>query len=276
MHISLRNSIFGILAASVVGAGLPSAAAGACARKRVTPNQNLFWECVSEGSACGTGRSCQTISYSGIVPYSTCECLPLAPDPNDFSYGTGGLWSTSPSAAPGPGGTVTFTLTPSVTRLVVYANVDIDTGAITGAQEFSGPTSLSGGLTLQFGTGPAGAIPVTVSALALTMDSWVYEGTPTGTTAISLAADGGAATGFYDAANGTIQFDAEVHCIASNTLFLSLDYYFRPILSESSDQKVALGPGLNPYLLFPTGNFVPPPTVGVEKQPWSRIKNLYR
>lgn len=273
MHISLRHAVLGALAASILCADLASAAG--CPRQRVTPNQNLFWECVSEGSSCGTDRTCQTISYGGIVPYSTCECLPSAPDPNDYSYGTGGLWSTSLSAAPGPGATVTFTLTPGVTRLVVYANVDIDTGAITGAQEFSTPAALSGSVTLQFGTLPVDLIPVTVSALSLTMESWLYEGNPTGATTITLAPDGGTAVGFYDVAKGTIQFDEEVHCTASNALFVNLGYYFRPILSESSGQKVAAGP-LNPYLMLPIGNFVPPSSVGVEQKPWSKIKSLYR
>jgi len=273
MHISLRHAVLGALTASILCADLATAAG--CPRQRVTPNQNLFWECVSEGSSCGTGRTCQTISYSGIVNYSTCECLPAVPDPNDYSYGTGGLWSTSLSAAPGPGATVTFTLTPGVTQLVVYANVDIDGGAITGAQEFSTPAALSGSLTLQFGTSPAGSLPVTVSALSLVMDSWLYEGNPTGLTTITLAPDGGTAVGFYDVATATIQFDEAVHCTGSNALFVNLDYFFRPVLAESSDQKVAGGP-LNPYLMLPIGNFVPPSAVGIEGKPWSKIKSLYR
>lgn len=274
MHISLRQAVLGVAVAAVVGDATANAAG--CPRKRVTPNQNLFWECVSEGSACGPVRTCQTISYGGIVPYSTCECLPPAPDPDDYSYGTGGLWSTALSAAPGPGASVTFTLTPGVTRLVVYANVDVDAGTITGAQEFSTPAALSGSMTLEFGTSPADSVPVSVSALSLTMESWLYEGNPTGITSITLAPDGGTAVGFYDVATGTIQLDQDVHCIASNGLFVDLDYYFRPILSESSDQKAAAGPGLNPYLLLPIGNFVPPATVGVEEKPWSQIKSLYR
>lgn len=209
------------------------------------------------------------------MPYSTCECLPSAPDPNDYSYGTGGLWSTAPSALPGPGATVTFTLTPGVTRLVVYANVDIDAGEITGAQEYSTAAALAGSLTLQFGTTPLDSIPVTVSALSLVMDSWLYEGNPTGPNAIVLAPDGSTAVGFYHPATGTIQFDEPVHCKASNSLFVDLDYYFRPILSEAAEQQVA-APPLNPYVMLPIGNFVPPSAVGTEHKPWSKIKSLYR
>jgi len=252
---------------------------GTCARKRMPPNQNLLWVCVTPGAACTKG-ACQTVHYSGIVNYSTCECLSPVADPNDFSYGTGGLWTaTVASGVPGPGASVAFVLAAGVNALIVYPNVDVDlgTGAITNAQVFTGNSDLTGGFTLEFGAGaPMDSLPVTVSALSMTMTSWSFEGEATGVTTLTLAADGGDATGVWHGPSGTLLFDEPIHCTASNTLLGDFDYYFRPILLEGGESKSGVRTATNPFSLVATGRLQPAETVPVRRHEWGGVKNLFR
>jgi hypothetical protein len=257
----------------VAAADLAGAGTGACARRREPPNQNLFWVCVAPGSDCDPARTCQTIRYTGIVSYSTCACRPADPDPDNYDYGTGGLWVTTPSAVPGPGTSVTFALAPGLNTLVVYPDADIAGDEIQNAQTFGGAGDFAGSFTVQFGAG-ADSLEAHVTALHFTMTSFDFEGQPTGPNTIDIAPDGPAATGWFFPATGTLRFDAPVHCLAANALQGSLDYFFRPILVEARET----GPRklLDPYTLAPTGRFVPAPPVGVEPQPWSRLKQLFR
>jgi hypothetical protein len=275
--IERRVAVFAFMAVMTSIASIADASGGACARKRMPPNQNLFWVCVTPGAACAKG-SCQTVSYGGIVPYSTCECLTPVSDPNDFSYGTGGYWNLPvASGAPAPGGSATFQLADGINALIVYPNVDVDRndGTIQNAQEYSNNGDLTGSFTLDFGPGaPADSIAVHATSLSMTMVSWMYEGQPTGTTTLTLAPDGGAATGIWHAPSGTLKFDEPIHCLASNSLLGDFDFYFRPILIEGSDAKA--GDGVNPFSLFFTGYLLPAQSVATEQRPWSRFKTLYR
>jgi hypothetical protein len=281
MRFSLRTAILGsltlgLLLADVAGATAP----GACRRKRNPPNQNLFWDCVAEGSSCGTGNSCQTIAYGGIVPYSTCECLPAVHNPDDFSYGTGGLWTAvvvSGAPVPVPGSSVTFALAPGINALVIYPNVDINAGQITNAQEFADNSAFTGSMTMEIGASTsADSFEVHVSGLTLAVASFDFEGNPTGPTSITLAPDGGTATGLFDVASSTIQFDEPVHCLATNGLMGNFDYFFRPVLIEGAAGKAGFANGFNPFSVFTTGTFVPPQIVSIEQRHWSDIKRLYR
>jgi len=277
MRTTTRRLWVLVVALAALCSDLAAATPGTCARQRALPNQDLLWACVTEDDGCGAGNACQTIGYSGSVTYSTCECLPLTPSPDDYSYGTGAVWiATILAGVPGPGASVDFQLVPGPNALVVYANVDVDQGTITGAQELTGAGDFSGTFTVEFGSTPLDSIPVHISALALSMASWSFEGMPTGTTSITLAADGPLATGFYDVATSTIQFDAPVHCIATNDLHLAAEFYFRPILAEVGDQKPGARLTQNPFRVLGTGRYEPPGTVGVMREPWGRIKALYR
>ncbi len=279
MRFSLRTAVLGSLALGLLLVDVAGATApGACRRKRNPPNQNLFWDCVAEGSTCGAGNACQTISYGGIVPYSTCECLPVVHDPDDFSYGTGGLWTAVvTSGAAVPGGNVTIALAPGINALVIYPNVDIDAGAITNAQEFTDSGDFTGSMTLAIGAATGvDSFAVNVTALTLAMTSFDFEGNPTGATAMTLAPDGGTATGLFDVTNSTIQFDEPVHCQATNDLFGNFDYYFRPILIEGAAGKAGVAGGPNPFSVFATGTLVPPQVVSVQQRRWGDVKQLYR
>jgi hypothetical protein len=277
MHIFDRGILFGI--AAIVCAASTAEASGTCARQRMPPHQNLFWVCVTPGLTCSDGV-CQTLSYAGFIPYSTCECLPAASDSDDLSYGTGGFWTTEvTSGVPGPGATVTFQVASGFGELVVYPNVDVDTatGAIQNAQEYTSDGDFTGSLTVQIAAGaPTDSLAAHMTALSMATVSWSFEGEPTGTTTIALAPDGGAATGFWHAESGTLQFDAPVHCTASNALLGSFDFWFRPILIEAADAKAAVRAGTNPFSLFTTGRFEPQVPVPVASQDWGRVKALFR
>ena len=279
MRFLLRTGVLGSLALVLLLVDVAGAsAAGTCRRKRNPPNQNLFWDCVAEGASCGSGNSCQTISYGGIVPYSTCECLPAIHNPDDLSYGMGGLWTAVvTSGAPLPGGSLTLALAPGINALVIYPNVDISAGAITNAQEFTDNSAFTGSMTMEIGaaTGPD-SFAVNVSALTLVTTSFDFEGNPTGPTSMTLAPDGSSAIGRFDVVRGTIQFDEPVHCLATNDLFGDFDYFFRPILIEGAAGKAGLSIAVNPFSVFATGTFVPPQIVSVEQRHWSDVKQIYR
>lgn len=257
-----------------------AASGGTCARKRMPPGQNLFWVCVTEGATCGTGCNCKTVSYGGIVPYSTCECLPSTATGNDFDYSTGGSWLAPVDFDPAPHTTLKFTLSPGVGNgLVIYPDEDvIESGEVANEQVFTGSGDLSGSFSVALGMAIPDSIPCTITDLNLTVTSFSYEGDATGTNSIVLAADGPAAHGWFRASTGTIQFDEPVHCTVTNSLHGTLDYYFRPILTQAMDGLKSSSPTAvpNPFTLLPTGRFVPPGNVPVQHDSWGRMKRTYR
>jgi hypothetical protein len=106
--------------------------------------------------------------------------------------------------------------------------------------------------------------------------SWSFEGMPTGVTKLELAPDGGAAAGFWHAATGILQFDAPVHCTATNALLGAFDFYFRPILIEASETKAPIHGATNQFALFATGRLEPAFVVPVRRQEWGRVKAHFR
>ena len=244
------------------------------------PGQNLFWVCVTENANCGTGLACKTVSYDGIVPYSTCECLPTVATGNDFDYSTGGNWLAPVDLDPAPNTTLKFSLSPGIGNgLVIYADEDvIETGEVVNEQVFTGGGDLSGSFSVSLGLALPDSIPCTITDLNLTVTSYSYEGDPTGTNTIVLAGDGPTAQGWFRPSTATIQFDQPVHCAVTNTLHGALDYYFRPILTQAQDGlKTPHSSAIpNSFTLLATGRFVPPATVPVKHDSWGTLKRTYR
>jgi hypothetical protein len=271
-----------VMAVITGAASIADAGDGTCKRRRTPPNQTQFWGCVTPDAMCNTDL-CQPVRHTGAGAFGSCECLPAEPDPDDLSYGTGGFWNAGfPSTDPAPGASLTFQLTSGLNSLVVYprSDVNLDTGAIENAQLYTAANALTGTFTIEIAMiasgDPTDSLAANLTGLDLSMTSWSFEGTPTGVTTLELAPDGDEARGFWHAASGLLQFDEPVHCIATNALLGTFDYYFRPILIEASEGRAPIRVATNQFTLFATGRLEPAFAVPVRHQEWGRVKTHFR
>ena len=193
-----------------------------------------------EGMNCGTDWKCALVNLFGgnppqVVGYD-CDCSDFAK--TIWSYLTVVTVGDRTTQALGPlnqNASTNFTIqyAPRDSMFIVNGADIASNGSVISYQSLLGSSDVGGTFTLTLGSGPSTAIPIRITALHLTLISFLVGGAPTGPSSLDVTASGTTVFGTYNSVAGVISFPAPVACNWTSTHYPSgVTMYLRPMLKS--------------------------------------------